>query len=289
MSTTEESAPEKTYICERVYTDISISGENAPENIELVYLVIGTDASFTEFTARNQVMATAPMIYEGCTRKSIDLDKSEGAAIYFRVTYEKTGSEPTTETTTEPEVSFDLSSSPVTMKRAYAQSSYGSEAPDAGLTIGWNGKSGDQCEVAGVEVSTCMIRKSYTVQMKYSELTTEWEKKIAKLFGCVNDTAWKGYSAGEVLFLGCSFSGVDSKKTVFNVTFNFGISFNETGIDVGKDSKGKTINVNKTGWQYVWDIVKSQYSDIDSPPAIKIMGVYVSTVYKTGSFGQLGI
>lgn len=272
-------------LCERVLTDISISGNEDPENIDLTYLVIGVE---DEFAARDLVLATSPGVYEECTRKSVELEKREETALYFRVSYTHTGTEKNEKP--EPEVSFDLSQSNVTLKRAYSQKSYGSEAPDAGLAIGWNGKSGDQCEIAGVEISTSVIRKSYTVPMKYKELTVSWEKKIARLFGKVNSSSWKGYEPGEVLFLGCTFSGVDSRKTIFNVTFNFGISFNERNVEIGTDSKGKQIRIDKYGWQYVWDIVKSQYAESQNiPPAIKIMGVYVSSVYKAADLNALGI
>ncbi|MBR2364291.1 MAG: hypothetical protein IKA79_03725 [Lentisphaeria bacterium] len=274
-------------ICERVHTDLNISGKTDPENIDLVYLVIGVD---DEFEARDLVLNTAPEIFRNCTRDIVELDKHEGTALYFRVSYVRNGTEKE-EDEDEDEISFDLSSSSVTMKRAYSQTSYGSNAPDAGLSIGWNGKSGDQSDIAGVEVSTSTIRKSFTVAMKYKDLTVAWEKKVAKLFGKVNSSSWKGYEAGEVLFLGCSFSGINSKKTVFNVTYNFGIAFNEKNVLIGKDSNNREIRIDKTGWQYVWDIVKSEYAESkkDMPPAIRIMGVYVANVYKTADLNALGI
>lgn len=273
-------------ICERVHQDINISGNERPENIDLVYLVIGVD---DEFAARDLVLEKAPEVYQNCPRTNVELDKHEGTALYFRVSYAWTETEKTQEN--EDEISFDLSSSSVTMKRAYSQTAYGSNAPDAGLSIGWNGKGGDACDIAGVEVSTSTIRKSYTVAMEYKDLTVSWEKKVAKLFGRVNSSSWKGYSPGEVLFLGCSFSGINSKKTIFNVTYNFGIAFNEKNVLIGKDSNNRDIRIDKYGWQYVWDIVKSEYAEAnkDMPPAIKIMGVYVANVYRTADLNILGI
>lgn len=275
-------------ICEQVYKELTLSGSGkTPDSIEQTYLVVGID---DEFAARQLVMERAAESFEGCKRTNIELDRHEGKALYFRVTYAmESGSGSSTEEDEEETVSFDLAQSSINQKQAFAQKKYGSDAPDAGLAIGWNGKSGDACEIAGVEIPVSSIKKSYTKTMSFSKLNVAWERKVAQMFGKVNAKAWKGYQPGEVLFLGCTYSGVNSRKTVFNVTFNFAISFNETDVLIGKDQKGKDIKVDKMGWEYVWNITKSAYNASNTPPVMKIMGVYVSTVYRVADFKALGV
>ena len=275
-------------ICEQVYKELSMSGSGSkPDSIEQTYLVVGVP---DEMEARRMVMEKSPSTLEGCPRTNVELDKHEGLALYFRVCYAMdSGSTSTSSDAEEETVSFDLTQSSITQKQAFQQKKYGAEAPDAGLAIGWNGKSGDGCEVAGVEIPVSSIKKSYTRIMTLSKLTVAWERKIAGLFGSVNSTAWKGYQPGEVLFLGCTYSGVNSRKTQFNVTFNFAVSFNEKDVTVGRDVSGKEIKVDKTGWEYIWSITRPAFEGNGEYQVMKIMGVYVSTVYRVADFKILGL
>ena len=128
-------------ICEQVYKEMNMSGGNiSPDSIDQTYLVVGLQ---DELQARKKVMETAPSSLEGCPRTNVELDKHEGTALYFRVSYAKNDGFSSGDDEEEATVSFDLAQSTIKQQQAFEQKSYGSDAPDAGLTIGWNGKSGD--------------------------------------------------------------------------------------------------------------------------------------------------
>ena len=152
---------------------------------------------------------------------------------------------------------------------------------DAGGAIGWNGKSGDDCEIAGVDVPTAQLRETYTKQMKISKLTTAFKRKVAALVGKVNSGSFKGWSAGEVMFLGMSYATPSKKAKKVTVTFNFAIQPNETGVKIA----GKS--VSKKGFEYVWAISKTVASS--GTPKLEVEGIYVDQVCEYASFSGLGL
>jgi hypothetical protein len=62
--------------------------------------------------------------------------------------------------------------------------------------------------------------------MRVSKLSTSYKKKVAALVGKVNSGTFKGWSAGEVMFLGMSYSTPAKKAKKVTVTFNFAIQPN---------------------------------------------------------------
>src|SRR5690606_18604713 len=111
-------------------------------------------------------------------------------------------------------------------------------------------------------------------------------KTLAALTGSVNNTPFKSFAAGEVLFLGASGSTRENEDgdTVWEITFSFAASPNVTGLTVG-DITG----IEKRGWDYLW----VRYADaVDGEAHVlvkKPVAVYVEQVYPFGNFGALGI
>ena len=275
-------------ICEQVAGDKNISGNDENnDSVELTYIVCNSN-DLEE--GKQAVLAKAPSTYLNCPLSSVSVDRIEGSnIIYFRVNYKHDYLGAGAVLSREATVSFDLSQSSAVIKRAYAQTKYGTNAPDPGLAIGWNGKYGDQLEIAGVSVPVCAIRKKYARAMQASDLTVAWERLHAQAFGRVNSSAFGDYKPGEVLFLGCSYSGLNSKTNRVIVEYNMGIAFNETNCEMGLDSAKKMIKISKTGWAYVWEIVKSDAEQKGQPPRLYIDGLYVANVYKTCNFKIFGL
>ncbi|MCX7806291.1 MAG: hypothetical protein N3A38_14050 [Planctomycetota bacterium] len=101
------------------------------------------------------------------------------------------------------------------------------------------------------------------------------------LTGKVNSGSFRGFSTGEVLFLGAT---GQKRGGIWEVTFKFAASPNKSGITIG----GIT-NISKKGWEYLW----VQYGDaVDTNVKVRIkkpVAVYVEKVYESGDFSQLGI
>ena len=104
------------------------------------------------------------------------------------------------------------------------------------------------------------------------------QNALADLVGTVNDDVYIGRPSGEVLFNGASGSYRADGK--IEVTFNFEISKNRTGIVVG-DITG----IDKEGWDYLW--IRYQ-SDVDADTLVKIPAfAYVERVYPRADFNAL--
>ena len=125
------------------------------------------------------------------------------------------------------------------------------------------------------------LRETYTKQMRISRLTTSYKRSVASLVGKVNSGSFKGWSAGEVMFLGMSYSTPAKKASKVTVTFNFAIQPNESNVKIGGHS------VSKKGFEYAWAISKSVAAG--GGPKIEVEGIYVDQVCEYASFSALGL
>jgi hypothetical protein len=176
--------------------------------------------------------------------------------------------------------SFDTTGGTQHMTQANAESRYGANAPDQKKAIGV-----DSNGVNGVDVVVPQLQwqESYDVPNAY--VTSGWIRGVAGVTGTTNNAAFRGFEAGEVLFVGCSGSQEwdDQKgRGPWSLSFRFVASKNVTGETIG-DITG----VAKKGHEYLW----VRYEDaVDSNVLLKKpKAVYVNKVYKESDFSALGI
>jgi hypothetical protein len=184
-----------------------------------------------------------------------------------------------TGTGTSEKYSFDTSGGTATMKQALDVSEKHSSlatTPDMEKGINWDG---EQFNGVDIVVSNIVEGRSHTVRK--NRFTTDYKRKLAELTGTVNNASFKGWNAGEVLFLGASASDTDDDYVEIN--FKFAISPNETNLSYADF----TIN-NKKGWEYVWAYY-DQKNEENKPVLPKAIAVYVCKTYKEEDFSQLGI
>lgn len=185
----------------------------------------------------------------------------------------------------EPMFSFDTSGGSEHIERSAKQARYaspGKAAPDANGFIGWNGKSGPDSEITGIDIVTPNARKSYTRVLRKNQITNAFERTLVRATGKVNLTGFKGWAQGEVLFLGASYSATDDARKIA-VTYHFGIRENERNRKIGD------ITVPfKKGWQAIWQIAETKVK-AGEKPSLVIDGVYINEVYTEIDFGVLGI
>ena len=153
-------------------------------------------------------------------------------------------------------------------------------ALNAGLAINWNGKNGVQSEIAGVDILKPQIREIWTKTMKYSAATaTSYKRKILESIGKVNSSSFKGWDAGEVLFLGCTYgipytAEEDGEGVKYiDVVFHFLIKENKKGVN---------------GHSYTWNIQDNVIKADGTLDAV-IKGTYVAEVYEKTNLNKLGI
>jgi hypothetical protein len=143
----------------------------------------------------------------------------------------------------------------------------------------------DSNGVNGVDIVVPQLQwqEQYDVPNVY--VTSAWIRGVAGVTGTTNNASFRGFEAGEVLFIGCSGSQEwdDQRgKGTWSLSFRFVASKNVTGQTIGSIS-----GISKKGHDYLW----VRYEDAVSGSTLlkQPKAVYVSKVYKDSDFSLLGI
>lgn len=228
-----------------------------------------------------EIFELSPESHSGLYRDTIDCgdyDDSGNIEITVKYTTSDWHSSTKDDDEDEPTLSFDCSTGSTHITHGLTERVI--KGVPAGKAIGWNGKYGDDMEITGVDVPIAQMQENYTKIIRLSKLTNVYKRKIASLVGKVNSKAFKGWEAGEVMFMGCSYSSPDKKSTKVTVTFNFTIQPNESNIVVSNRK------VSKRGWEHIWAISRTVAQE-GSAPQIVTDGIYVNQVVKYADFGVL--
>ena len=252
---------------------------------EIKYLVLNVT---TKTAAIQAVLNAAPTTYGGLPLKEVRVDSYASGNIEMAAVYakeESSGGGSAGDDNEEATESFDCGGGTKHMTHAISQSRvYGGSGDDAGGGIGWNGKSGSEAEFSGVDVPCADMRESYTKTISRSKATsTSYKKRVAELVGKVNSASFKGWAAGEVMFLGCSYSTPSRGAKKVTVTYNFRIMPNESGCKVAGKSCG-----SKKGFEYLWARSETVQGS-DGKPAVEVKSIYKSVVCESGNFSALGL
>lgn len=150
-------------------------------------------------------------------------------------------------------------------------------APDFKGAIGVNGDSVD-----GVDITVPVLNFTETLRIPNEDMTREYQLSLFALTGTVNNAAFKGFAAGEVLFLGAS--GAIRGIEEWEIAFKFAASPNAEDIPVGD------ITVDsKKGWEYLWIRYEDDVDDDAKRLVKRPVAAYVEKVYRDGDFSLLGI
>jgi hypothetical protein len=176
--------------------------------------------------------------------------------------------------------SFDTTGGTQHLTQAYAEARFGTGAPDQRRAIGV-----DSNGVNGVDIVVPQLQWQESYDVPNSYVTDGYIRGVSGITGTTNNAAFRGFEAGEVLFVGCSGSQEwdDQKgRGPWSLSFRFVASKNVTGETIGDIS-----GVAKKGHEYLW----VRYEDaVDSNVLLKKpKAVYVNKVYRESSFSALGI
>ena len=139
--------------------------------------------------------------------------------------------------------------------------------------------------VNGVDVTMPVLNFTETHTMNGSRVTTSYKKSVAALTGTVNRSGFRGFSAGEVLFLGASGTKRSKKPNApWEIPFRFAVSPNQSGLQVGKLKVSQ-----KKGWDYLWVRYADKVADNKKNVIKEPVAAYVEQVYPDGDFGNLGL
>jgi len=137
-------------------------------------------------------------------------------------------------------------------------------------------------EIEGVDVVSPVFNFTETKYIPDANVTANYSLTLAELTGSVNNAAFKGFAAGEVLFLGVSGSKRDSDSK-WEMTFKFSAQRNRPTVAVGSEMSF----ANVAGWNYLW----IEYSNFASANGMirKPVRAYVEKVYPDKDFSLLEI
>jgi hypothetical protein len=224
---------------------------------------------------RTLVEATIPAIYAGLSFQTYHVAHQGGGVWEVTARYGKR--EP--KETGESSFSFDtggvtthITQSLITVNK-YAAG--GGTAPDCQGAIGVTGDS-----VEGTDITVPVYNFTETHYITDAAVTGAYKLALFQLTGKVNNGTFKGFAAGEVLFLGAS--GAKRGTDDWEITFRFAASPNVTGLSVGPIT-----GITKLGWDYLW----VRYTDTEDENVLvkQPIAAYVERVYEQGNFASLGI
>jgi hypothetical protein len=157
------------------------------------------------------------------------------------------------------------------------------DAPDNGKAINVR-RSGTEVRVDGVDIVVPTLKLVRTHYLPASIVTSDYIKTLARLTGKTNKDPWKGFAAGELLFLGAQ--GQRRGRGDWAVTFTHDASENITGMSVGEGTY-EISGIDKRGWEYFWVEWQTTAGSTSLVPQPRY--AYVDQVYREGDYALLGI
>lgn len=269
--------------------ETDMDGNGNTKSAKVPYFVFGVE---DEKAALDAVLAEAASSLYGMGRSGVSIDERISPDVFkVIVEYENDSissssgnSGGTSNDTEENESSFSFDTGGGTKhvtQSILTVTKVPTTAPDFGGAIGVDNDG----NVNGVDITMPVMHFSETHFFKASCVTTTFKKRLAGLTGTINKSAFRGFQAGEVLFLGAAGTrrGTDSEDE-WEITYRFAVSPNRKNIKLGPLSVSQ-----KYGWDYLW----VRYIDVLSPNQQYIIkqpeAAYVERVYYLTDFGELGI
>jgi len=137
-------------------------------------------------------------------------------------------------------------------------------------------------KIEGVDIF--VPKATYSETMELDTFDDSYRDTLIDMVGTVNDDTFKGWAAGEVIFLGATVTKRGSGK--FKLKFNFGVSFNKT-LSIVTDSG--TESVTKFGWDYLWFEKSRKSADSGATVKQSIQVAHTAQVYPVADFSLLGV
>lgn len=243
-------------------------------SVDLRYLVLGTTE---DIEAHSELIAQTPTTYSGLVRQSTHLERLADDAWEGSVRYGKEA---------PPEVgdsaySFDTGGGTQHVTQSIA--TVGVYAAPGIYPPNFKGAIGATKDgIEGVDISVPVYNFSETHYIGANLVTGAYKSTLFYLTGTVNNGGFRGFSSGEVLFLGAG--GAKRGQDDWEINYRFAASPNVQGLQVG-DITG----IAKRGWDYLW----IRYADAVDNDAFMLvkrpLSVYVEQVYPYTNFFGLGI
>jgi len=136
--------------------------------------------------------------------------------------------------------------------------------------------------VDGCDITVPVYKFTETHRIATAFITGAYKATVFRLSGAVNSDAFRGFSAGEVLFLGAT--GGPQTQNFWEITYHFAASPNVSGLKIGAIT-----GIEKRGWDYLWVRYEDAVDDDAKILIKKPLSVHVERVYEYLPFSSLGI
>ena len=250
-------------------------GDNASATLR--YSVTGTASSTL---AEAAMVAFSPSKFQGLVRRSAKTDPvfvdttNEPACIWDgTVIYGLWKRDDTGDSTYEFDTSGGTEHMTQSIETVGSYARTGETAGDHKGAIGWT-KHG----VEGIDHIVGAYAWAERHYLAEAYITARWRKRVANLTGCINNTTFRSFPAGEVMFVGAQGSYRQGNDD-WEISFWFRQSKSRRNLEVG-DITG----IDKKGWEYLWVQYDDDGDDIKIP-----LAAYVEQVQYYGDFSVLGI
>jgi hypothetical protein len=237
---------------------------------ELVFDITGTD---DEEEVEAMIEGAAPAVYlyrilDSISAEPVGSGVWKGYARYVRFE-------------TDDEYTFDTAGG--TQKITQSITTVASYAPAGQSPPDFEGAIGvTEDRVEGVDVPVPQFQFTETHRFADSAVDQSYKIALAGLTGRYNVAAFRGFAAGEVMFMGAS--GSKRGDETWSITFRFSVSPNATGLAVGSIT-----GIDKLGWDYLW-VRYGDHADATAKALVKRpVAAYVEQVSYPGDFDGLGI
>jgi len=248
--------------------------EGESPSVDLIYIVRGTDS---DLAAKTALAAASPVLYDGLVRQSLHIERVaediwEGSVRYGELQPPETG---------DSTYQFDTGGG--TQHITQSLQTVGRYAPPGKTAPDFQGAIGvTHDNVEGVDITVPVYNFSETHYLADEIVTPAYKANLFALTGKVNGAPFRGFAAGEVLFLGAS--GSKRGQEDWEITFRFAASPNVTGLQVGNIT-----GIAKKGWEYLWVRYADDEDAVAKVLVKKPIAAYVEQVYQYGDFSGLGI
>lgn len=250
--------------------------------IESATFVYGAWGSHDELQIRSAVLNVSPAFYGTLLREDMELTPTGGGHWEVEVNYKFQEDQEENQDQQRgglPDFNFEISANTIHITQAInhvsSKAAPGSVVENHFGAIGWDGES---VQGTDIYVPTFSFGESHVLPVE--QVTFAYVRQLFRLTAKVNNSTFRGFDAGEVLFLGASgqFNGEDA----WSLSFKFVASENVTNLTIG-DITG----IDKKGWEYLW----VEYKDSTSGKRLTKVPrqANVEQVYRTADFSLLGI
>lgn len=126
-------------------------------------------------------------------------------------------------------------------------------------------------DIEGTDIIIPALKMTYAVTHPLGVINESHARALAGVTGCVNSVQWRGFAAGEVIFLGAD--GEDGTNSEATINYHVACESNLAGLVYGSIT-----GVTKAGHDLLW--VEKKLDVVGGKPVVKVLAVRVEQVYR---------